>query len=65
MENTAESETIRALQTARDKCILDLKRLNQTMQGLKSKIEHTEARLEMADEMLAIAKNGSQPKKQT
>lgn len=63
MDGSAESETIKALQAAKDKCVLDLKRLEQTMNGLKTKIEHTKARLEMAEEMLAIAKGG--PKKPT
>jgi hypothetical protein len=63
MESSAESETLKALQAAKDKCVLDLKRLDQTMNGLKTKMEHTRARLEMAEEMLAIAKGSSQTKK--
>jgi hypothetical protein len=61
----AESETIKALRQAKDKCLLDLKRLEQTMNGLRSKIEHTKARLEMAEEMLAIAKRGPAKKEAT
>lgn len=62
MENPfPESDTIKALQAAKDKCVHDLKRLEQTMAGLKSKVEHTRARLEMADEMLAIARGAKKP----
>jgi hypothetical protein len=50
-----ESETLKGLREARDKCASDLKKLKQSLKGMEAKVGQTEAKLEMAEEMLAIA----------
>jgi phage shock protein A len=58
-EQEQESETIKKLREARDKCASDLKKLRQSLKGMESKVAQTEAKLEMADEMLLIAKRAA------
>ncbi len=53
------SDTIKALQSARDKCALDLKKLQQALKGMQAKVLQVEAKMEMAEQMLKIAKESA------
>lgn len=56
MDRIIHSDTVTALEAMRDACSADLKRLRQTLKGLETKIAQTEAKLEMADQMVETAK---------
>jgi multidrug resistance efflux pump len=56
MDTTSQAETISALKVARDKCQADLNKMKKSVEGMQAKVLQLEAKLEMADEMLEIAK---------
>jgi hypothetical protein len=47
------------LQERRDRCASDLKKLKQAVKGMETKVAKMEAQLEIAEEMLAIAKRSN------
>lgn len=53
---------IEELQKERDECALNLKKLRQAVKGMEAKVLQTEAKLEMAEKMLAIAKKADDAK---
>ena len=62
MDSVPTTDTLLALKLARDKCLADLNKMKRSVEGMQAKVLQLEAKLEMANEMLEIARSGGQKK---